>query len=133
MRLRADIHNGIIRIAAITAMLVAPMVMYWHNPEIDSSRSICPFMRFLDIPCPGCGLTKSMIHAYKLEFGVSMDYHLWGIPLILIGISLIVLQVSDLVKHRHYTDKLLSNVAVWQTVAFAVVLTYAIRLVAYLT
>ncbi len=120
-RLKAGTYNAVVRILGIAVVLLAPAYIGWSSPDIDAEKSICPFMRFFDFPCPGCGLTKSMIHAYKGEFDVSFSYHVWGIPLIAMAIFLAVLQVYDLIMDSCHTDKILSKTLLWQVLAFLVV------------
>ncbi len=112
-------------------ILAIPALMGWSNPDIDNDKSICPVMRFFGIPCPGCGLTKSVIHAYKGEFGLSLQYNWWGIPLIICCMALIVLQIYDIVTSHQYTERLFSNALVWQILVSLIILTYIIRFFIY--
>ncbi len=35
----------------------------------------CVFQFFLGIPCPGCGMTRAMFSALRLDFGGAFRYH----------------------------------------------------------
>lgn len=35
----------------------------------------CPFRLFLHIECPGCGMTRAIISAVKLDFKAAFQYH----------------------------------------------------------
>lgn len=40
----------------------------------------CPFYSILGLPCPGCGMTRSLIHFLKGDFQASFRYHPMLIP-----------------------------------------------------
>ena len=47
----------------------------------------CPFKAITGIPCPGCGMTRAVLHACKGEFREAFHYHpLWigAVPLIIV-------------------------------------------------
>jgi Protein of unknown function (DUF2752) len=46
--------------------------------------ALCGFKLLTGWDCPGCGLTRSLIHALHGDFGKSNAMHIWGIPLMLI-------------------------------------------------
>ena len=49
----------------------------------------CPFKALTGIPCPGCGMTRAVLHACKGEFREAFYYHpLWivAVPLVLVEI-----------------------------------------------
>lgn len=35
----------------------------------------CPFLYFFGIPCPGCGMTRALIAAARLDFKAAFYYH----------------------------------------------------------
>lgn len=46
----------------------------------------CIYMHFLRIPCPGCGMTRAVFSALRLDFAAAFSYHwmFWSIPLLLV-------------------------------------------------
>ena len=44
----------------------------------------CIFLTFLKIPCPGCGMSRAVVSALKLDFAAAFEYHLmfWSMPLL---------------------------------------------------
>lgn len=44
----------------------------------------CPFYNILKIPCPGCGLTRSITSLAKLDLISSIKYNILGIPIVFI-------------------------------------------------
>ncbi len=49
--------------------------------------SVCIFLNTTGLPCPGCGLTRSIVAAAHGKLGLSFSYHRLG-PLILLYIIL---------------------------------------------
>lgn len=45
---------------------------------------ICPFYNLFKIPCPGCGLTRSMLAIFRLDIKGSIDANVLGIPLLIL-------------------------------------------------
>lgn len=53
----------------IVVLLVIPMVLLFLPADFfDYGKSICPSKRFLKQECPGCGLTRGVMHTIHLEF-----------------------------------------------------------------
>ncbi|MCP4201603.1 MAG: DUF2752 domain-containing protein [bacterium] len=46
---------------------------FW-NPD-ESGFQICVFRTILDLPCPGCGLTRAMSHLAHGSLGRALDLH----------------------------------------------------------
>lgn len=44
----------------------------------------CIFKHFLHIPCPGCGMSRALYSALRLEFATAFGYHpmFWSIPIL---------------------------------------------------
>lgn len=44
----------------------------------------CIFIRFLGIPCPGCGMTRAMLAAFRLDWAAAFAYHpmFWSMPIL---------------------------------------------------
>ncbi len=44
----------------------------------------CPIQRILNKPCPGCGLTRSVITVFSLEFKKALALHpmVWSLPIL---------------------------------------------------
>ncbi len=48
-------------------------------------RLPCIWLFLTDIPCPGCGMTRALISAFKLDIKAAFSFHFmfWSIPLLL--------------------------------------------------
>ena len=42
---------------------------------------VCPFFNIFNIPCPGCGLTRSLKCIFNFKFIESFKYNILGLPL----------------------------------------------------
>lgn len=62
--------------AALLALLCLPHDLWAGLPDL------CLFHRFLHLPCPTCGLTRSWAALLHGEFGASFRFHLLGPPLL---------------------------------------------------
>ncbi|MFY7805728.1 MAG: DUF2752 domain-containing protein [Limnoraphis robusta] len=53
----------------------------------------CPLMRYVGIPCPGWGLTRSLMAIVRGDINQAISYHLFG-PLVLAGFVIAALHLS---------------------------------------
>ena len=60
-------------------------------------------------PCPGCGITKSLVYFYEGDLGKSLYYHILGPFVIAFCIATIVVLSTELVTQKEYFTKLLFN------------------------
>ena len=68
--IRKFISNKINQIHAnvlITSILVITVLLFWdsHYSHLVSIPHFCVFQKLLDIPCPGCGVTRSIFAVAK--------------------------------------------------------------------
>ncbi len=50
-------------------------VLHLWVPDPSPARAFCLSRRFLDLPCPGCGLTRAFAHLAKGEWSAAMVDH----------------------------------------------------------
>lgn len=71
---------------------------------IDDGPVICPFRRLTGLECPGCGLTRSWVHAMHGNLGTSWAEHPFGIPLLLFVLGLAVTVLVRRARRRPAPD-----------------------------
>ena len=61
---------------AVTLLVIAlvAVMFFFHLP--------CPFDKYLNIPCLGCGMSRAWYAAMHLDFSTAFSFHLmfWSVP-----------------------------------------------------
>lgn len=71
-------------------VLIIPLfISYTNHSTLESDQSFCPFKMLSGFPCPGCGITKSMVFFYEGDIYKSFYYHLFGPFVLLICVFLL--------------------------------------------
>ena len=125
--------RNIKHIMGVVMVLAIPFFIGWMSPNIADRPSLCPVMVFWHIPCPGCGITKSVIFLYRGNIPLSIHYHPFGIILVIILIILLILSVIDTIKHTHLFDKFINLTRAWQLLVFIVICLYIRKMALLLT
>lgn len=63
----------------------------------------CPIQGYLGIPSPSCGLTRAVMALARGDFQLSLWYHLFGLPIVLLIVVWAILAVLDLTGRRSLT------------------------------
>ena len=63
----------------LLVFVVAPAPV---DGKIAGLESWCPFFNVVSLPCPFCGLTRSLVFGAHFQFETAMQYHVLG-PLLL--------------------------------------------------
>lgn len=70
----------------------------------------CPFKYLTGLDCPGCGLTRAFLSAFRLDFKAAFNYH----PLfLLIGIELLYLLFGNYFKLKPKTEAVIGIITVF--------------------
>ena len=93
--------------AAVLTLLVPYLLHVFDHGNIEEAQSLCPFKMLTGLPCPGCGITKSLIFLYQGDLRKSLHYHLFGLPLVLTCVFFIVLLLTELITKRIYLRSLI--------------------------
>lgn len=100
----------ITKTGTLCAVVVAYYLLTWFTG--------CPFRYFFGISCPGCGMTRALLAALRLDFVAAFSYH----PLFfLLPFFLLAYYLDPWIDWNHHYVLLGSVVALF-------VLTYLIRL-----
>lgn len=115
-------------IGAMGATLVAPWLILQFAPESEFGQSICPHKLLTGFPCPGCGITRSLMSLYRGDFVGSLDYHVFGIPLVIGCVLGIGTLAYELAKGREFSRKWLFDRRVAGVAAILFAGYHAVRL-----
>lgn len=116
-------------IGALITLIVPFILLYFNaNDHIETDQSLCPFKMLTGFPCPGCGITKSLVYWYEGDYSKSIRYHLLG-PFI-IGFCVITIAVltTELITKKEYLNTYLYNKKLAFVLGFFLLVYHMIRL-----
>jgi Protein of unknown function (DUF2752) len=122
----------IIGIAIAALALVIPIFIVQNDGDVEHSQSICPFKLLTGMPCPGCGITKSIVFLYQGEWDKSLSYHLFGPLVVVVALFAIVLLSVELIIKRSLLSKFLYNVKLGYVLGAILGTYHLIRLISFL-
>lgn len=100
-RWQAIADNGrLLAIASLGATLLVPWLVMHFAPEAEYSQSICPHKLLTGLPCPGCGITRSLMSLYRGDVVQSVAYHAFGPAVLLACVVGIVVLIYELATRR---------------------------------
>ena len=108
-------------------------MMIYSNGHIETDQSICPFKMITGFPCPGCGITKSLIFLYEGDFGKSIYYHLFGPLTLLFCIAAILVLSLELVTKKEYFQNILYSKKLAYVLGSTLAVYHLVRLVVVIT
>ena len=101
--------------------------------QIESQQSLCPFKMLTGFPCPGCGITKSLMFLYEGNIHKSLYYHLFG-PLTFMFCILIIIVLSiELSTGKEYLRKIWFNLKLAYFIGSSLALYHFIRLIYFIS
>jgi hypothetical protein len=105
--INTTIKRKIWGITGALCTLVIPFFLMLQNNQhhLDTDQSLCPFKMLTGFPCPGCGITKSMVYFYDGNFIKSIHYHILGPFVILFCVATIVLLTIEILQKKEYFNK----------------------------
>lgn len=62
-----------LRLAFLTAVPITLLVL--PSTFFDEGESICISKMLLDAECPGCGITRGIMHLVHFDFQIAWDYN----------------------------------------------------------
>lgn len=93
--------------AFITLMVPFFLILFNQNTHLETDQSLCPLKMLSGFPCPGCGITKSLVYFYEGDVQKSLFYHLFGPLVIAFCIVTIVVLTTELITQKEYFTQLL--------------------------
>jgi hypothetical protein len=95
--------------AFITLMLPFFLILFNQNTHLETDQSLCPLKMISGFPCPGCGITKSLVYFYEGDLQKSLYYHILGPFVIAFCVVTIVVLSTELITKKEYFNNLLFN------------------------
>ena len=72
------------------------------NEHLEAAQSFCLFKMLTGFPCPGCGITKSLIFLYQGQMLKSLEYHLFGPLTLLVCLASVIVLIIELITEKEY-------------------------------
>ncbi|WP_343584861.1 DUF2752 domain-containing protein [Flavobacterium sp.] len=95
--------------ALITLVVPFFLMLDNHNDHLETDQSFCPFKMLTGFPCPGCGITKSLVYFYQGDLYKSISYHVLGPFVIAFCIVTVLVLTLELITKKEYFTGLLYN------------------------
>jgi hypothetical protein len=95
--------------AFITLMVPFFLIFFNQNTHLETDQSLCPLKMLSGFPCPGCGITKSLVYFYEGDVQKSLYYHILGPFVILFCVLTIGVLTTELITKKEYFNNLFFN------------------------
>ena len=95
--------------AFITLMVPFFLLFFNQSNHLETDQSLCPLKMLSGFPCPGCGITKSLVYFYEGDLYKSLYYHILGPFVIAFCVVTILVLSTELVTRKEYFSQLLFN------------------------
>ena len=118
--------------ALITLVIPFFMMLHNENNHLETEQSFCPFKMLAGFPCPGCGITKSLVYFYQGDLYKSFSYHLFGPFVIVFSLITVVVLTIELFFKREYFNTILYNKKLAYGLAAFLMVYHIIRLIYFI-
>ncbi len=95
--------------ALLTLMIPFFLLFFNQSNHLKTDQSLCPLKMLSGFPCPGCGITKSIVYFYEGDLYKSLYYHILGPFVIVFCIVTIAVLSTELITKKEYFNQLLFN------------------------
>lgn len=120
-------------IGAFVTLLIPFFLMFFnHNNHLETAQSFCPFKMLSGFPCPGCGITKSLVYFYEGDLLKSLYYHILGPFVVLFCLVTIAVLAAELITKKEYFNELLFNKKLAYGLAIFLAIYHFIRIIYFI-
>jgi Protein of unknown function (DUF2752) len=121
-------------IAGALSMLAVPyFIMLSSHGHIESEQSLCPFKMLTGFPCPGCGITKSIIFLYEGNLLKSLEYHILGPFVPIASLVAVVVLLAELATQKNYFSSILYSSKLAYSLAIFLGAYHLIRVILFIS
>jgi hypothetical protein len=86
----------------LTIWLALPIILLILPADyFDHGAVVCPSKRYLDMECPGCGITRAIQHAIHFQFTESCSYNK-GVIFILPMLAMVYIHVLGRILNKNW-------------------------------
>ncbi len=86
------------RVGTAAGVLFVPLLL--SRTTVEGPR--CLFRALFHLPCPGCGLTRSLENLWRGEWALSLRHHPFGPPIFLLCVLVLI---GDLRPLPHFPER----------------------------
>ena len=102
MQMEIDYKTKIKRVSYLLGQVLFIGIALFISPKIS-----CPFKKIFNIPCPFCGMTRSIYQLLKLNIIKSIKYNILTLPLaLIISITDLIILFEILTNKNIYKNKI---------------------------
>jgi hypothetical protein len=130
-----SIKRNIYGIVGSFTMLAVPFFITLSSgvEGIEDKQSLCPFKMVTGMPCPGCGVTKSIMFLYEGDLWTSLYYHVFG-PLVVAAAILAIIVLSlEIYTKKTYLNRVLYNNNLTYVLAASLTVYHLTRLIIFIS
>ena len=118
--------------AFITLMTPFYLLFFNHDNHLETDQSFCPLKMLTGFPCPGCGITKSLVYFYEGDLQKSLYYHILGPFVVAFCIAAILVLFVELIAKKEYFNNLLFNKKLAYGLGFFLATYHSIRIICFI-
>ena len=108
------------------------MMLNNEGNHLETEQSFCPFKMLVGFPCPGCGITKSLVYCYQGDLYKSVCYHILGPFVIVFCLITFLVLTTELITKREYFSNILYNKKLAYGLAAFLMVYHMIRMVYFI-
>jgi hypothetical protein len=113
--------------------LIVPFFIQQNNSgNLDNEQSLCPFKMITGFPCPGCGITKSIVYFYEGDIYKSLLHHLFGPIFILFCVLVLFKLVAEIIYQKPFFDRIFYSMKLAYIMGILLGIYHLIRLFFYI-
>jgi hypothetical protein len=119
--------------SALITLAFPAMVMWFNDVQaLEQAQSYCPFKLLTGLPCPGCGITKSIVCTLHGDIAGGFGHHLFGPAVMVVSIGLLIALPLTRWRIPVTIRQLASNMRFTYTIASILTLYHGSRLIIFI-